>query len=761
MATAPTLAVNITAIDGVTKTINGINARMAAFSAPMEKLGKSVSKFGDVSGLNRMGRAFGNIATEATGAFQAVGQIVAPLGIISGAASIAGIYRMVSAWSEWGTHLGNAATRIGISAQALSGFQGAARLAGVSSDTMTAGLQGLGQTMFDMVGGRAPEAVAMFNTLGISFRDASGHARSAAEAYPELADKIAAIRDPYVQARIATTAFQGAGEAMLPFLRRGAAGLREYTIMAQRYGVGNAAAVGAANQFRMAQTRVALAVEGLSNSVAVQLAPVITPLLGQMAEWIAANRDWIATGIGREVRQFAAYVAGINWAAVGQGVHGWIDGIGYLVQSIGGWHTAIGGVIGIMAAPLLSSVATVATALFSLAANPIGAAVLAVGGLAYAGYQLYQHWDDVKAKFSGLWDGLKTMFADNTGYIRTAAELLFPLPLAIVGHWNDLKDYFPRMWDSIKESFNEGWSYIRPIIEKVQNGANWIANSWVGKKLGYAASEIGAGVSSAAGAVQEAATSAVQAAPTLLQRGVAALDNVMGFGQTNPGARGIRNNNPLNLSYVPGQQGVTGSDGRFGQYGSMADGVAAAERQLLRYQAQGTDTIAKMITRWAPANENETGSYITQVSKWTGIDAGAKVDMRDPLTAQKIIGAMARRESGGVNANEVQMGVGLALGGVPPPAIARAPGAPPQAIAGASGAPRQMPIAVASAPERQIASQPPSVSSADLKAAMNSRVNIDINGRTPPGISVTATGSDNVNLGGGLVQQSRLGMVAG
>jgi len=26
---------------------------------------------------------------------------------------------------------------------------------------------------------------------------------------------------------------------------------------------------------------------------------------------------------------------------------------------------------------------------------------------------------------------------------------------------------------------------------------------------------------------------------------------------------------------------------------------------------------------------------------------------------------------------------------------------------------------------------------------------------------VTATGSDNVNLGGGLVQQSRLGMVAG
>ncbi len=136
--------------------------------------------------------------------------------------------------------------------------------------------------------------------------------------------------------------------------------------------------------------------------------------------------------------------------------------------------------------------------------------------------------------------------------------------------------------------------------------------------------------------------------------------------------RGIRNNNPLNLGYAPGQ-GAEGSDGRFGQYPTMADGIAAETRQLVRYQAQGSDTIAKMIARWAPASENETGSYVRQVSQWTGIDPTARVDMHDPVTAQKIIGAMARRESGGVSANEVQMGVGLALGGVatgpamPPP----------------------------------------------------------------------------------------------
>lgn len=218
-------------------------------------------------------------------------------------------------------------------------------------------------------------------------------------------------------------------------------------------------------------------------------------------------------------------MAGINWTAVSQGVHGWIDGIGSLVQSIGGWHAAIGGVMGVMAAPLLSSVAGVASALFPLATNPIGAAVLAIGGLAYAGYKLYRNWDVVTAKFSGLWDGLKTMFVDNTGYIRTAVEVLFPVPAAIISHWDDLKAYFPKMWEGIKSAFDDGWSYIKPIIDKLQNGVNFVANSWLGKKLGYAASAVGNTVSTAA-------SSALSAAPGFATQAVAGLDHIMGFDPT-------------------------------------------------------------------------------------------------------------------------------------------------------------------------------------------------------------------------------------
>ncbi len=684
-------SITISAVDRVTATLDAVNKKMARFTAPLQRAQASVQKFGQVSGLTRVGKAFGDISHSANDAFGKVSQIIAPLGAISGAASVAGMVRMVSAWADWGSKLGFSAQRIGITADTLQGLQGAARLAGSSAGGLTSGLQTLGQTMYDAIGGRAPEAAVMFRTLGVAFSDGAGHARSVTAVLPELADKIAALKDPYAQAQAATALFGGAAEDLLPFLRRGSAGIREYEEAARRYGTTSAAGIAAANDLRVAQTSLTMSVEGLGNSVSEKLSPVLVPILGQMADWIARNRDWIATGMGEEVKRLATWLQSIDWGSVASGAQHFADSAQHVVDMVGGWQPAIEGFIAFMGARwalgVLAPFASLATSILGVTANlglllvgnPIGLAIVAIGLLGAAGYELWKHWNTVEASFSGMWAGLKTMFESNTGYLRTAAELLFPLPMAIIGHWDAVMPFFTGMWNGLKFGFDDCWGHIKLIIDKVQNGADWVANSWLGKKMGYVANEMGAGVSAAAGVVGGATMSAIQGAPSLLRYGVATLDSAMGFGETNPGARGIRNNNPLNLGYVPGQQGVVGSDGRFGQYGSMADGIAASERQLLSYQAQGSDTIAKMIARWAPASENETGSYVRQVSQWTGIDPTARVDMHDPVTAQKIIGAMARRESGGVSANEVQMGVGLALGGVatgpamPPPVIASGP----------------------------------------------------------------------------------------
>ncbi len=64
--------------------------------------------------------------------------------------------------------------------------------------------------------------------------------------------------------------------------------------------------------------------------------------------------------------------------------------------------------------------------------------------------------------------------------------------------------------------------------------------------------------------------------------------------------RGMRNNNPLNLEYRPGQQGIdpnAPSDGRFGHYVSMEAGVASATRQMLAYQDRDhLNTVAQITT---------------------------------------------------------------------------------------------------------------------------------------------------------------------
>lgn len=95
----------------------------------------------------------------------------------------------------------------------------------------------------------------------------------------------------------------------------------------------------------------------------------------------------------------------------------------------------------------------------------------------------------------------------------------------------------------------------------------------------------------------------------------------------NSSPRGIRNNNPGNIVYGKFAQsmGATGSDGRFAVFQSMEDGIKAAIKLLEGYVAKGTDTVRKIISKWAPTNENNTSAYIDAVAKKLGISADAKL----------------------------------------------------------------------------------------------------------------------------------------
>lgn len=60
----------------------------------------------------------------------------------------------------------------------------------------------------------------------------------------------------------------------------------------------------------------------------------------------------------------------------------------------------------------------------------------------------------------------------------------------------------------------------------------------------------------------------------------------------------------------------------------------------------GCDTLRKMIVRYAPPSENDTGSYLRFVSSSAGISPDVQVDTSDRRTMVAVVAAMSHIENG-------------------------------------------------------------------------------------------------------------------
>ncbi|GBR00546.1 phage tail tape measure protein [Acetobacter oeni] len=345
--------VTISAVDKLTRTLDDINKKSRETFRPFRELDASIRRFaGTTLGLRNVGNAMRDVGRSSRDAFEHVSSIVAPLGAITGAASIAGMYRMVSAWSQWGSQLRNTSQSIGMSAQKVAQWEGAAQIGGAAAGSMSSALQSLGQNMYDAVGGRNSSFVALMNGWGIAFRKTATQGRDVSEVFPQIADRIAKIKETFAQAQAAAIAFGGAGAAMLPYLRRGAAGMREYQAEAAKYLHVTAASAGHADQFRMSQTRLTFAVQGFANQLSDRLAPVLTPIIDKFADWLATSPQVTSAidQMGQAVQEFAAWLRGVDWKGTIDWAKSLGAGIKSLVDDIGGPKRALEGFLLLMAA---------------------------------------------------------------------------------------------------------------------------------------------------------------------------------------------------------------------------------------------------------------------------------------------------------------------------------------------------------------------------------------------------------------------------
>ncbi|MHB8109765.1 MAG: structural protein [Syntrophorhabdaceae bacterium] len=117
--------------------------------------------------------------------------------------------------------------------------------------------------------------------------------------------------------------------------------------------------------------------------------------------------------------------------------------------------------------------------------------------------------------------------------------------------------------------------------------------------------------------------------------------------------RGIRSNNPGNIRESFGDrtqwegERATDDDKAFEEFVSMEHGIRALIITLRSYiNKHKKDTVRKIITRWAPSNENNTEAYVNAVSKRTGIKPDEKVTFNRTQIC-RIVEAICFHENGG------------------------------------------------------------------------------------------------------------------
>jgi hypothetical protein len=118
--------------------------------------------------------------------------------------------------------------------------------------------------------------------------------------------------------------------------------------------------------------------------------------------------------------------------------------------------------------------------------------------------------------------------------------------------------------------------------------------------------------------------------------------------------RGVRNNNPGNIDYVPankwrGQLPPNPAlEKRFARFDTPENGIRALGKLLLTYQDKHKlKTVETIISRWAPSVENDTGAYVRAVEANTGTEPGADVDLHAIKVLAGFVRAIIHHENAG------------------------------------------------------------------------------------------------------------------
>ncbi|MGX1960109.1 lytic transglycosylase [Serratia proteamaculans] len=443
-----------------------------------------------------------------------------------------------------------------------------------------------------------PGAEGFLRNLGIQTRDANGNLRDTAQLVTLVGDKLAKM--PYYRAN-QYAQILGIDENTLLAMRRGVQGFTaDYQGMLQATGFDSQKAAEQSNKF-MTQMR------GL------------TGLFGIMRDKIGGN---LAGGLAGNLERFRKNIL-LNF------------------PKIEGTITAV-----------LKKVLSLADSIMTLVYR-------GVQGLG----DLIKWWDKLDSGTQHLIQVLGGLLVAwrvlNSAFITSPIGIISALAASLVLLYDDYKTW--------KEGGNSliDWKSWEPGVKKAEKFIDDISKAIksLGKVLDdfqakhkWAADFIQKGTLPGEDAVSDAGTKFRTWLKDKTGISINLDEEPEQHAQSASAPRGIRNNNPGNLNYV-GQNGAAlenHATPRFARFNSAFEGFSALGKQIKAYYNgtskaagyQKLQSVEAIISRFAPASENNTQGYIDKLSKMLGVGRGDSLNIHDPQVLATLMNGITQIENG-------------------------------------------------------------------------------------------------------------------
>lgn len=245
-------------------------------------------------------QASNSLRNTSSNVLKLTGAVVA--GAAAAAAGAVGFAKLVSKWSEAADEAGKMATRLGTTTETLTAMQGAAKLSDIATGDFNRAIETMNRNLGNAIvsGDASSKVLAQF---GLKASELSRLPLD--EKLNTVADAMAKIGNPAERAALATAVFGKSGSEMIQMLGGGSEALRRATADAVRFGVViSEDAAKKADELSDAFARVEMAGQGMMNTIAAKVSPIVTGVLNHFAEWLADNRDEIASWVDAVITGF-------------------------------------------------------------------------------------------------------------------------------------------------------------------------------------------------------------------------------------------------------------------------------------------------------------------------------------------------------------------------------------------------------------------------------------------------------------------------